>query len=174
LPNGYTFVSATTSTGSYTAPNWNIGNLALSGTATLNIVATVNATGTYLNSATISGAQTDPVSGNNTSSITPVPTAATDLAITKTVNNAAPAVGTNVTFTLSVVNNGPSAATGVKVVDALPAGYTYVSNTPSTGTWSGSTWTIGALANGATATLALVATVNATGPYANSATVSGS
>lgn len=172
LPTGYTLVSATPSTGTWSAPNWNIGNLALNASATLTVVATVKSTGVYANTATISGNQTDPTPTNNSSTSTPVPTAATDLAITKTVSNAAPVVGSNVTFTLSVVNNGPSAATAVIVNDVLPAGYTFVSATPS-GSWTAPNWTIGNLANGGTASLAIVATVNATGPYANTATVSG-
>ena len=70
-------------------------------------------------------------------------------------------------------NAGPSAATGVSVSDILSSGYTLVSATPSTGTWTAPNWTIGNLANGANATLTIVATVNATGPYGNTATITG-
>ncbi|MGY0040701.1 DUF11 domain-containing protein [Pedobacter sp. NJ-S-72] len=45
------------------------------------------------------------------------------------------------------------------------SGTTYV---PATGLW-----TIGTLANTATSTLTITATVNATGPYANTATIAG-
>ncbi|PZO09690.1 MAG: hypothetical protein DCF27_05510, partial [Lysobacteraceae bacterium] len=95
-----------------------------------------------------------------------------DLAVTKAVDNAAPLVGSNVTFTVTVSNNGPAPALAVVVNDPLPAGYTFVSSTPSVGSYNSGTgaWTVGALANGATATLSIVATVNATGPYANTAT----
>ncbi|TDE54939.1 gliding motility-associated C-terminal domain-containing protein [Flavobacterium sp. GT3P67] len=173
LPSGYTFVSATPSTGTWTAPNWTIGALANGASATLDIVATLNATGPYANTATISGGQTDPSPGNNSSTVTPTPVAQTDLAVIKTVSNMTPNVGSNVTFTITATNNGPSAATGVSVADALPSGYTFVSASPSTGTWTAPNWTIGALSNGASATLDIVATVNATGPYANTATISG-
>ena len=96
-----------------------------------------------------------------------------DLAVTKTVNNASPTVGTNVTFTITATNNGPSTATVVSVADGLPSGYTFVSASPSVGTYTAPTWTIGNLANGANATLTIIATVNATGIYANTATISG-
>ncbi|MDT0977943.1 DUF11 domain-containing protein, partial [Staphylococcus pseudintermedius] len=92
--------------------------------------------------------------------------------MTKTASNATPTVGTNVTFTVTVNNNGPSAAAGVNVTDQLPAGYTFVSATPSVGTYNAGTgvWAVGALASGANATLQIVATVRATGIYVNTAT----
>ncbi|MCC9071586.1 DUF11 domain-containing protein [Flavobacterium sp. F-65] len=173
LPAGYTFVSATPSTGTWSAPNWTIGNLANGGSATLAIVATVNATGSYSNTATITGTEPDPTPGDNTSTTVPTPKPQSNLAVVKTVNNATPNVGSNVTFTITASNAGPSDATGVSVSDVLPAGYTFVSATPSTGTWSAPNWTIGNLANGGSATLAIVATVNATGSYSNTATITG-
>src|SRR5207302_7081382 len=54
-----------------------------------------------------------------------------DLQVTKTVNQAAPNVGDTITFTVPLKNNGPNTATNVKVTDALPAGLTLVSATPS-------------------------------------------
>ncbi|WP_394757938.1 gliding motility-associated C-terminal domain-containing protein [Flavobacterium sp.] len=94
-----------------------------------------------------------------------------NVGIVKTVSNATPAVGSNVTFTLTANNAGPSNATNVVVNDVLPAGYTFVSATPSTGTWTAPNWTIGNLANGASETLDITVTVNATGSYANTATI---
>ncbi|GAB1418018.1 hypothetical protein MASR2M12_07830 [Bacteroidales bacterium] len=173
LPSGYTFVNATPSVGTWSAPNWTIGNLADGASATLTIVATVKSSGNYENTAAISGNQTDPTPGNNSSTSTPVPVAAADLSVTKVANNNAPVVGSQVTFTITAKNNGPSNATGVKVNDALPSGYTFVSATPSVGTWSAPNWTIGSLANGATATMTVKATVNASGDYTNTAAISG-
>ncbi|WP_143155040.1 Ig-like domain-containing protein [Flavobacterium chilense] len=95
----------------------------------------------------------------------------TDLQVGKVVDNANPNVGDNVVFTITAKNNGSNAATGVTVTDALPAGYTFVSASTLSGTWTAPTWTIGNLANAATAILTITAKVNATGPYLNTATI---
>ncbi len=171
LPTGYTYVSDDGS-GAYSSGIWTVGNLANSTSATLNIIATVNASGNYNNTASITGNENDPDATDNTSSKTTTPVSQTDLSITKTVDNSTPNVGDNVVFTLTVTNNGPSDATGVSVTDNLPAGYTYVSDDGS-GAYSGGTWTVGNLANGASATLNITVSVNATGSYANTASVSG-
>ena len=97
----------------------------------------------------------------------------TDLSVLKTVSNASQAVNSNVTFTITATNNGPSAATNVIVNDVLPSGYTFVSATPSVGTWVSPNWTVGNLANGTNATLSIVARVNAAGSYTNTATLTG-
>ncbi|MCD0468087.1 DUF11 domain-containing protein, partial [Flavobacterium sp. ENC] len=161
------------STGTWTAPNWSVGGLANGASATLSIVATVNATGSYSNTAVITGLENDPTPGNNTDTETPTPVAQTNLSVVKTVNNTTPNVGDNVTFTITASNAGPSAATGVSVNDVLPSGYTFVSATPSVGTFNSGTglWTVGTLNNGANATLTVTVTVNATGNYANTATI---
>lgn len=104
-----------------------------------------------------------------------------DLAVTKTVNGAESddfAGGTAV-FDVTVTNNGPNDATGVQVVDTLPAGLTFDSIQNASGVFTpsvnGSTVTvdIGDLNNGLTATFQLVATIgdNATGQITNAATV---
>ncbi len=174
LPAGYTLVSTTRTAGTWAGSTWNIGNLANGASAILTITAKVNAAGSYGNTATITGAQVDPVMGNNSSTVTPVPIPQTDLVVTKTVNNPTPIMGNNVTFTITAKNNGPSDATGVSIADILPAGYTFVSATTTAGTsWTSPNWTIGNLANGATATLTITATVNTVGPYGNTAMISG-
>jgi len=97
----------------------------------------------------------------------------TDLIITQIVSSDTPVVGKDVTFTITVQNSGPDEATGVTVTDNIPAGYTLVSATPSLGTWAGTTWTIGKLASGASATLTVIAKVNAAGPYVHTVTIAG-
>jgi Domain of unknown function DUF11 len=75
-----------------------------------------------------------------------------------------------------VANNGPATATGVTGTDLLPAGLTFVSATPSQGTYSAATgaWTVGTLANGANVTLQIQATVAGSSAMSNTATVTAS
>jgi uncharacterized repeat protein (TIGR01451 family) len=96
-----------------------------------------------------------------------------DLGITKTVNNPTPAAGGTVTFTITVTNNGPNNATGVVVTDLLPTGLTYVSD-DGAGAYDPvitGLWTIGALANGASATLHITVTADSTDPIDNVAEI---
>ena len=102
--------------------------------------------------------------------------AQSDLVVTKTINNTTPLVGSNVIFTITARNNGASNNNNVTVNDLLPSGYTYVSNTTSTGTYNSTTgvWTIGNLNNGVSATLTITATVKSSGIYTNTATINTS
>ena len=76
LPNGYSYVSYTATTGSYNSSTgiWTIGALAAGANATLTITAKVNSAGSYANTATVSGDLLDPDSTNNSATSTPVPT----------------------------------------------------------------------------------------------------
>jgi hypothetical protein len=96
-----------------------------------------------------------------------------DLSITKTASNMNPAFGSNITFTLTANNEGQNDATNVVVSDILNSGYTFVSATPSKGTFNNVTgqWSIGNLVSPETATLQIIATVKATGIYSNTATI---
>jgi len=98
--------------------------------------------------------------------------AAADIAVTKSVSAPPPPVGGQVTFTISAKNLGPNDATGVQLTDQLPAGLTFVSATPSQGTYTAGSgiWNVGALVNGATATLQIVVRVTTAGTLTNTAT----
>ena len=65
--------------------------------------------------------------------------------------------------TVVVTSTGPDDATGLTILDSLPAGVTFSAATQTSGTYNSGTgaWTIGSLSNGAKATLTLDATVNA-------------
>lgn len=102
-----------------------------------------------------------------------IPTLSCDRKITMSVDNLTPTIGSNVTFTLVAGNDGPAATTGISVNDALPTGYTFVSAATTTGTYVSGIWSGFGLANGATASLTIVAKVNPTGIYANTATITG-
>ncbi|MCB0561860.1 MAG: DUF11 domain-containing protein, partial [Phaeodactylibacter sp.] len=83
-----------------------------------------------------------------------------DLSLTKTVDNATPNVGDDVIFTITVSNDGLDAATGVEVLDQLPAGYDYVSDN-SGGNYNDVTgiWMAGSIPTGGDATIQITATV---------------
>ncbi|HET8900118.1 MAG TPA: isopeptide-forming domain-containing fimbrial protein [Rhodanobacteraceae bacterium] len=128
LPSGYTWVSDVPSTGGYDHNTgvWTVGDLANGANATLTITVTVNGSGDYLNEATTSGNEPDPVSSNNSDSVSTAPSANADLEVVKT----APAsvnVDDSITWTIVVTNHGPSAADGATFADTLPAGVTNLS-----------------------------------------------
>ncbi len=174
LPAGLAFGSATPSLGSYDEVTgaWTIGTLLNTQSATLTLTATVTVAGAITNRALVVGRdQPDPVPSNNAAAAVVNGTANADVGVDQTVDTAAPSVGDTVTFTVTVSNGGPSPATGVVVTDALPAGLTFVEATPSLGTYTAPTWTVGTLSEtGTPATLTLVATVTAPGALVNTAT----
>ncbi len=98
-----------------------------------------------------------------------------DLGVAQVLTPAAPAQGQNVTVALTATNAGPNNAAGVVVYAPLPAGLTYVSDTgggayvPATGYW-----TVGALANGGSTGINIVATVAGSGSMAMVSQISGS
>ena len=126
LPAGVIYQSATPSQGSCSQASGtvtcNLGSVASGGSATAQIVVRPQNGGTITNTASVTGAQTDPTSANNTASAQTTVTAAADLALTKTDSPDPVLVGGTLTYNLSVQNNGPSGATGVTITDTLPAG----------------------------------------------------
>lgn len=99
-----------------------------------------------------------------------------DLEISKTVNPNPVIEGQAIAYTVTVTNNGPFKALDVEVEDVLPGELSFVSATPSTGSWSDPVWTIGTMNNGDSETLTIVAEVNSgvSGDVDNTATVSSS
>jgi uncharacterized repeat protein (TIGR01451 family) len=130
-------------------------------------------TGSLVNTATVSGVVADGNSANNSATDTDTLQPNADLSISKTVDNATPGVGGNVTFTVTASNLGPSDAASVVVDDLLPAGLTFVTASASSGSYSNTTglWTIGNLANGASETLSITATVARPESQTNQASV---
>ena len=175
LPTGLKFIS---SNGNYDPSTglWTVGNLANGGEATLEITAQVIASNTQItNIASINGNNYDPDSGNDQSSTTINIGAASDLGVTKTVNNAKPKYLQKVTFTITAHNYGPDNAAGVKVTDKLPKGLKFIS-TSGNGNYNPTTgiWTIGNLANGENAVLNIVAeAVTPDAKVTNTATING-
>ncbi|MFN3404919.1 MAG: gliding motility-associated C-terminal domain-containing protein, partial [Cytophagaceae bacterium] len=177
LPDGYEFVSSVASQGNYDENTgiWTIGNLSNGVSESIRMTVKVNAFGNYTNTALIVGTQTDVVSNNDEAAEQTNPIQVADLSVNKTVNNATPNVGSNVVFTITVSNAGPSNATGVVVTDQLPSGYTYVSDNGSGAYNSGTgVWTVGNVNDGSNASLQITATVNASGDYSNTASITSS
>jgi uncharacterized repeat protein (TIGR01451 family) len=177
-PPGLAFVSATPSQGVYSASTgiWTVGTLVNGAQAVLLIQEQVVSPNPATNTVTVSHAdQFDPDPANNSSSASVTPQQA-DLAVTKTVNNFQPNVGDLITFTVTLTNNGPDAAEGVAVSDLLPVGLAFVAATASQGWYDSSSglWTVGAVANGASAVLTVSARVTDPGEVINTAAVASS
>ena len=101
----------------------------------------------------------------------PVSTRA-DLSLAKTVSNATPNVGDTITFTVTLTDLGPATATGAQVTDLLPAGLTFVSATPSQGTYTSSgLWDVGTVNTTTPQTLQIQAQVVAANAQTNTATI---
>jgi uncharacterized repeat protein (TIGR01451 family) len=163
LPTGITLVSDTPSQGTYSSGVWNVGSLAAGSTVTLVVVGDVTTFGTLTNTATITAVSQPDVNPITSASVS-VNSQEVDLTIAKTVSNSTPNVGTNDTFTVTLSNlAGYSTATGITVSDVLPSGITFVSATPSQGTYSSGIWTVGSLASGSSATMVVVGTATAAG-----------
>ena len=145
-------------------------------TATLQILATVASPNPQTNTASVGHSdQFDPDAAGNQAAATETPQRA-DLALTKTVSNSRPDVGDTITFIVTLANNGPDSATGVIVDDPLPAGLSFVSATPSQGTYDSATgvWTVGTVTSGTSQTLQIQVRVVAATSQANTASVSHS
>jgi uncharacterized repeat protein (TIGR01451 family) len=188
LPTGFTYTAGST-TGATTADPTVSGQMLTwtgpfsapaAGNVSLHFLVTVSSTpGEYFNDAS-ADAGTIPVAPTGpTAKITVTSGGGTELAITKADAPDPVALGGSLTYTLTVTNNGPDSSTDSTVTDTLPAGVTFVSATPSQGTCSQAagtvTCTLGPLAAGASATIAIVVTVDATAvcPLSDTATVTG-
>jgi len=90
------------------------------------------------------------------------PSVIADLALTKTVDLATPQEGDTVTYNISVSNAGPGPATVVQLMDLLPSGITFITATPSQGTYDAVSgdWFVGTLAVSGGATLQVLADVD--------------
>ncbi len=181
LPAGLSFLSSNSMSFDDETGQWSIGDLDADETATLTIVARVDATTDLINSAEVfSVDQFDPDSTPNSGvgseddqDSATVTTASADLSLTKTADNSTPNVGQDVTFTITVNNSGPDQATGISVRDRLPQGLELVSADESSGDYDINTgvWTIESIANLGFATLTLVATATSTDLVTNSAEI---
>ena len=139
LPPGLALVSATSSQGPYDATTgvWTIGALAQGVAGDPDAVGHhTGGWGLTNGAAKTAQVELDPVPGNDVDGVT-INGQAADVQVVKTVDRAMPNVGETVTFTVTVTNNGPNAASGVQVLDTLSERLSFVSATPSQGTYTG-------------------------------------
>ncbi len=199
LPSDVTFVSATGGTvtggtaGTSNPVTIDLGSMANQETKTVTITVNVSQTAattinnTALVRSTESTAGFDSNTGNNNAQEPTNTEAVIDLAITKTDSADPVKPGQALVYTIVVTNNGPSDATLVRMTDNLPDGIRITTATSTVGTVtipaSAQDTTpantddlvvdIGNLANGATATITVNATVlpGTTGTLTNVASV---
>ncbi len=183
LPAGTALVSATASQGTCsgtTTVTCSLGaiNAAASATVTIVVLVTSSASSTLTNTATVSGAPTDPNTANNSATATTTVSGSADLAVTKSDSPDPVTAGEDITYTIDLNNAGPGDAQSVTLSDLIPAGTTFVSFTQDsgptftctvpavggTGTVSCTIATIAAFAT--TASFTLVVNVNASTPNA--------
>lgn len=139
LPGGYTFVSYTTTQGSYDAISgiWNIGNLSPLQSVTLNMICTINPVNDYNNIASVSSVTIDNNENNNTANAGIDKTVA-DVDAIKDDFKEFYKPGDEITYKIVIKNNGPSYATNINISDPMPLGindvtWTSTQNTNGTG-----------------------------------------
>ena len=164
---------------------FNLGSLASGATPvtlTIVVVAQPAAAGTIMNTASITGQNLDHNTTDKSSTKPTTITPSADLAVGVTAASSSLLVDQNLVYTITATNHGPSDATGVTVVDTLPATPKDVKFISATGgvTPDGSgnlTFNVGNLASGATVTYTVTVqptvAAPADSPLGNSATIAG-
>src|ERR1019366_3431657 len=170
LPANVTFVSASSSQGSYVpvggVVTFSLGPMAAGAKAALSVILQSNTPVTIYSTAHVSSEQPDPNPFNNTA-IVPVQVtpASADLAVAIAAVPNPVLIGGTLTYTVSLTNNGPSRASSITVTNALPFSAQIQSTTVTRGTvttignvilWSGFSLAAGA---SATATITVTPTV---------------
>ncbi|MBA3583429.1 MAG: DUF11 domain-containing protein [Gemmatimonadetes bacterium] len=123
---------------------------------TYTAILTSAAPGTATISGTLSGA---PIVDNATVTFA---AGTADLEVTVIVSDETPDLGETIIYMVTVRNRGPDAASGIQVTDDLPDRLTFLAADASQGSYDSASgiWSVGGLANGATATLEITVRVN--------------
>ena len=160
-----------------TTPNYNFPIPIERPFAGYSSLATANPGESYISSNGTSWSDTTSASANANvclKALTQSTAAGADIAVALTDAPDPVAVAGNLTYSVTVTNHGPGIAFNVALTDALPVGVTLISATPSQGTCAGAnivTCNLGSIANGASATAALVVSPTAAGTLSNSVSV---
>ncbi len=137
IPAGLTYVADTGGCDASGLPllECMIGDLAAGASrqiaVTVEVDDSIQAGTTLSNRARVVSSGSDPNPQDNESTATVIVTSEADLSISKTASTSTPTAGALLTWTVVVTNAGPQAAGMVQVMDTLPAGVDYVSDTDS-------------------------------------------
>ena len=138
----------------------NLGSLAPGQMVTIYVVVAPTASGTLVNSASITSDNIDPNPNNNSSSssnlVSPV-----DLMVGVTGSPSSILLGQPAVFIVTVTNNGPAPATNVRFTDALPSNAIFAGVATTQGSVAPSalntlSGNLGTLAPGATVTITIL------------------
>jgi hypothetical protein len=161
-------------TGGPTMPisNCSIGNLAANGTATFTFDLKAVSAGTSTATASVSGNESDPASGNNSATTNTAVYPAADLAVLSVTDAPDPvSSGSNITYTINLKNFGPDSV-GATVALFL-GNATFVSGTGSGWSCSSTTCTLPSFPSGTMSTITVVAQAGS-GTASLSATIGSS
>ena len=144
-----------------------IGDLAVDATATVTITVLpgpVETSTDFDNTADVTGNETDPVAGNNSSTVTTTVTPpGSDMMVSVVATPTSPSIGETVTYDITVMNDGPSDNLGVGLSITLPTMGTFQRSSISQGKCSAPSdgvidCVIGDMLSGATVTVQVVFT----------------
>ncbi len=181
LPAGSTFVSVVTPTDDSSGQTGDLvtvslGTLAPGQSAQVQITVHADVVGTLSNTANAIAIEANPFPSDATAVTTTTVNPSSDVNVSLSAIPANILLGQSFTYTANVLNNGPSAASGVVLIDTLPAGVTVDSATSTAGPVTiangVATVIVGNLTSGGLASLTLVVTPNAVGNFTNSVQVS--
>ncbi|MCL2114773.1 MAG: hypothetical protein FWH29_00955 [Methanobrevibacter sp.] len=169
------FISSSSGNYNHLTGVWNVGTIANGNTVTLNIIVSVNGTGTIPNVANVTVNEIN-IGENSTNGINLTLPPTVNLTITKTSNATGSnvTVGDLVTYTITLTNHGPDNGTNVVVNDILDHRLIYVGSTGSPDNYDSVTgvWNVGFIEVYQTLTLTITVRVNGTGNIPNVANVS--
>ena len=151
----------------------NVSTLKYGEKRSFNIVTIINKTGEFFNKAEITAVELDTDLSNNQDNVTIKVNPATDLAISKSVNNSNPNYMDIVNWTIVVRNNGPDIAHNITVIDLIPSNLILINYTGDYDSKKGM-WKFETLGAGEEITLNLITKIASTGIIENSAKVNAS
>jgi len=168
LPAGVSFVSCSNGCSNASGTlTWTLGTLAGGASGSVTVTVTVNtsyASTSLSNTATLNATAPDSSALNKSATaVVAVNIVAPAFSLSKSANVSSVAPGANVTWTLAYKNYGSGGASSVVLSDPLPAGFTYVSSSPTASTApavgaNGTvSWNLGSVAAAATGSVQVTA-----------------